>query len=107
MLLLALTLPLRAQQSGEDIVVDYNNPKKYIVGGVKVEGTQYFSQEQILQNVALQKGMEVTVPSEDLSAIVQRLWMQRYFDMNPFHISTIRKGSLYRQYTIHQFHQEL
>ena len=62
MLLLALTLPLRAQQSGEDIVVDYNNPKKYIVGGVKVEGTQYFSQEQILQNVALQKGMEVTVP---------------------------------------------
>ena len=80
MLLLALTLPLRAQQSGEDIVVDYNNPKKYIVGGVKVEGTQYFSQEQILQNVALQKGMEVTVPSEDLSAIVQRLWMQRYFE---------------------------
>ena len=40
MLLLALTLPLRAQQSGEDIVVDYNNPKKYIVGGVKVEGTK-------------------------------------------------------------------
>ena len=80
MLLLALTLPLRAQQSGEDIVVDYNNPKKYIVGGVKVEGTKYFSQDQILQIAALQKGMEVTVPSEAMSGIVQRLWMQRYFE---------------------------
>ena len=80
MLLLALTLPLRAQQSGEDIVVDYNNPKKYIVGGVKVEGTKYFSQDQILQIAALQKGMEVTVPSEAMSGIVQRLWLQRYFE---------------------------
>ena len=80
MLLLVMALPLRAQQSGEDIVVDYNNPKKYIVGGVKVEGTKYFSQEQILQIAALQKGMEVTVPSEAMSGIVQRLWMQRYFE---------------------------
>ena len=80
MLLLALTLPLRAQQAGEDIIVDYNNPKKYVVGGVKVEGIQYFSQEQILQIAALQKGMEVTVPGDAMSGIVQRLWMQRYFE---------------------------
>ena len=80
MFLLVLTFPLKAQQTGEDVVVDYNNPKKYIVGGVKVEGTKYFSQEQILQIAALQKGMEVTVPGEAMSGIVQRLWMQRYFE---------------------------
>ena len=78
--LLAMSCPLWAQQSGNDIVVDYNNPKKYIVGGVKVEGNQYFSPDQILQIAALQKGMEVTVPSEGLSNIVNRLWLQRYFE---------------------------
>ena len=80
LLALVLTLPAWAQQAGKDVVVDYNNPKKYIVGGVKVEGNSYFSPEQILQITGLQKGMEVTVPSEELSSIVNRLWMQRYFE---------------------------
>ena len=69
-----------AQQSGSDVMVDYNNPKKYIVGGVKLEGNEHFSQEQILQLAGLQKGMEVTVPSEDVTNIVKRLWGQRFFD---------------------------
>ena len=68
-----------AQQKG-GIEVDYNNPKKYIVGGVSIEGNQYFSSEQILQNTGLQKGMEVTVPSQELSSVVNRLWHQRFFE---------------------------
>ena len=79
-LLVLLTLPSRAQHSGEDIIVDYNKPQKYIVGGIKVKGNSYFSQDQILQNAGLQKGMEVTVPSEEMSSIVNRLWVQRYFE---------------------------
>ena len=75
-----LTLPSWAQQSGKDVVVDYNNPKKYIVGGVHVEGNEYLAPEQILQISGLQKGMEVTVPSEQMSSIVHRLWMQKYFE---------------------------
>ena len=80
MLALALSMPLWAQTSGKDVVVDYNNPKKYIVGGVKVEGNTYYSSDQILQVAGLRKDMEVTVPSEDLSSIVNRLWLQRYFE---------------------------
>ena len=75
--LLALSaLPAMAQ----GVEVDYNNPKKYVVGGVRVEGNNYFSPEQILQISGLQKDMEVTVPGEELSSIVNRLWLQRYFE---------------------------
>ena len=79
---LALLLPFAgwAQQKGGDVVVDYNNPKKYIVGGVSVEGNSYFSPQQIIQVTGLQKGMEVTVPSETFSSIVNRIWMQRFFE---------------------------
>ena len=48
-LLMMLSLTLRAQQSGSDIVVDYNKPQKFVVGGVRVDGNNYFSQEQIVQ----------------------------------------------------------
>ena len=79
-LLLAISCPLWAQQSGSSVEVDYNNPKKYVVGGVRLEGNQYLSADQILQVASLQKGMEVTVPSEEMSNIVTRLWLQRYFE---------------------------
>ena len=79
-LLLALSSPLWAQQSGADVSVDYNNPKKYIVGGVRLEGNEHFSPEQVLQLSSLQEGMEVTVPSEEMTNIVRRLWAQRFFD---------------------------
>ena len=79
-LLMLVGVTVFAQQKGNGIEVDYNNPKKYIVGGVSIEGNQYFSSEQILQNTGLQKGMEVTVPSEALSSVVNRLWHQRFFE---------------------------
>ena len=79
-LLMMTSFPLWAQQSGSSVEIDYNNPKKYIVGGVTLEGNEYLSSEQVLQVVALQEGMEVTVPSEDLSNVLSRLWAQRYFE---------------------------
>ena len=80
MLALALSVPTWAQMAGSDVVVDYNNPKKYIVGGVVVDGNSYYSSEQILQVAGLHKGLEITVPSEELSSVVTRLWAQRYFE---------------------------
>lgn len=81
--LLLLSFPgiaMHAQQKGDGVTIDYNNPKKYIVGGVRVEGNRYFSQDQIIQITGLQKGLEVTIPGDDISSIVNRLWMQRYFE---------------------------
>ena len=77
MFLLLLPLAGRAQNR---VVVDYNNPRKYIVGGVKVEGNNHFSPEQIIQVTGLREGMEVEVPSEAFSSIVDRLWLQRFFE---------------------------
>jgi len=78
-LLLAGTT-LQAQNTRSSIEVDYSHPKKYIVGGVSVEGNQYFSEHQILQLTGLQNGQEVTVPGEEITSIVQRLVAQRYFE---------------------------
>ena len=79
-LLLALSCPLWAQQADGGVEVDYNNPKKYVVGGVSLEGNQYLSRDQILQVSGLREGMEVTVPGEDISNVITRLWHQRYFE---------------------------
>lgn len=68
------------QTERNSIEIDYENAKKYVLGGVSVEGNTYFSSEQIIQQTGLVKGMEITVPGEDISNIVNRLWAQRYFE---------------------------
>ena len=69
---------VRAQDIG--IEVDYNHPQKYSIAGIKVEGNTYFSDQQIISQTGLRQGMEVTVPGEDLSNVVRRLWLQRFFE---------------------------
>ena len=64
-------------QSGSGVEVDYNAPKSYILGGVKVEGNTYFSEQQILSLTGLRKGKQITIPGEDVTAVVKRLWQQR------------------------------
>jgi len=50
------------------------------VGGVGIEGNQYFNEHQILQQVGMQKGQTITVPGEDVTGVVKRLVAQRYFE---------------------------
>ena len=73
-------LPLAAQEAGKGLTVDYNNPRKYVVGGISVEGNKYINADQILKISGLQPGFEVTVPGEEFSAVVTRLWLQKYFE---------------------------
>ena len=53
--LMIAAAPVWAQQVGGDVMVDYNSPKKYIVGGVSVEGTNHVSKDQIIQISGLLK----------------------------------------------------
>ena len=72
--------PVVASAAGTVPVISYSSPKEYIVGGIECEGARNFSKEQIIQLTGLRKGMKVTVPGDDISNIIKRLWMQKYFE---------------------------
>ncbi|MBR6933462.1 MAG: hypothetical protein IKH49_09195, partial [Bacteroidales bacterium] len=80
MLLSLVSLSGFAQTGRSGIEIDYTNPKKYTVAGVDVEGNTYFGSQQIVNLTGLQKGMEVTIPSDEMSSIVDRVWAQRFFE---------------------------
>lgn len=86
--LLALLSPLSLySQAGQ--TVDYNNPRKYIIGGVQVSGIKYLSKEQIISLTGLREGDEVTVPGEVFSDMVKRLMMQRYLSSVGVYIDSV------------------
>lgn len=78
--LTALGFPANGQEVADPVEIDYSNPKDFYIGGISVDGNNFYSDQQIISLTGLQKGMRVTIPSEDLSSVVNRLWLQRYFE---------------------------
>lgn len=81
-----------AQQNQSSLVVDYMHPRKYIVGGIKVEGIKYLGEQQIIALTGLREGMEVTIPGEQMTSIVQRIWGQRHFSDVSLNIDSLSSG---------------
>ena len=94
-----LGITLRAQSSVE---IDYSHPRKLTVGGVGVEGNQYFSENQILQLTGLKKGMEITVPGDDVTGIVRRLVAQKYFEDVAVRIDSVKADSAWVKVVIRE-----
>ena len=94
-----LGITLRAQSSVE---IDYAHPRKYTVGGVGVEGNQYFSENQILQLSGLREGMEITVPGDDVTGIVRRLVAQKYFEDVAVRIDSVKSDSAWVKVVIRE-----
>ena len=79
--LLLMLAPFAAKaQEREDITADYNNPRQYVVAGITVDGNTTYNDQQIISASGLFTGVTVTVPGDDISQVVNRLWLQRYFE---------------------------
>ena len=83
LLFLAVSFPALAQEpesASKPVEVDYDQPRSYVIGGISVSGNTHFGEQQIISLTGLQTGMKVTVPSDEISSVVTRLWAQRYFE---------------------------
>ncbi|MBR1706067.1 MAG: outer membrane protein assembly factor BamA [Bacteroidales bacterium] len=90
---LAMTGTALYGQSGRGAIeIDYGAPQKYIVGGVGVEGNHYYGENQVIQLTGLQRGMELTVPGDDVSNIVKRLVAQKRFEDVAFVVDSLSAG---------------
>lgn len=100
LLLLVLLSPLGAfaqeqNQQKTNVVIDYNTPREYIIGGLEVSGIQYLGKDQILSLTGLSVGDKITLPGEDISSIIKRIYMQRYFSDVSVYIDSLVKDTAY------------
>lgn len=75
--------------SVQNVDVDYNAPQKYVVGGIEINGIKYLGRDQLLSVLGLHEGDQVTVPSEELSAAIKRIWLQGAVSDIGFYIDSL------------------
>lgn len=78
--LLISSFSLSAQVTDKNPVqIDYSNPRECVISGLTVSGVNYLNSDQILSLTGLAIGDTISIPGEELTSIVKRLFMQRFF----------------------------
>ena len=60
-------------------VIDYANPKEYVIGGITVSGTKYLDKKVLILLSGLTVGDKIQVPGEKISKAIESLWKQKLF----------------------------
>jgi len=64
---------------GEGITIDYNAPKEYEIGPIRVEGADNFDHQAIKLLAGLRQGTKITLPGEKFSTAIKNLWSEGIF----------------------------
>jgi len=75
--------------------ITYNKGKKYILGDVTVSGNSSFSEQTIVTYSGLSKGKEMTIPGEDISNAIKKLWNSKLFSDIEIYITKIEDNVAY------------
>jgi outer membrane protein insertion porin family len=65
---------------GELNVMDYNRPVEYQIGGIEVTGVEYLDKNVLIMLSGLTVGEAITVPGEDVTGALKKLWEQGLFE---------------------------
>ena len=58
---------------------DYSKPKKYEIAGISVSGVQYLDDNVLIMLSGLQVGDIISIPGEQVSNAIKKLWKQGFF----------------------------
>ncbi|MEY2868199.1 MAG: hypothetical protein RIR01_623, partial [Bacteroidota bacterium] len=75
--------------------VPFDQGKKYILAKVELTKKLSFNDQTVVTFAGLQKGQEITVPGEEISAAIKKLGKLGLFDEIAFYINHINNDSIY------------
>lgn len=69
-------LPRLKRTVSEEALVDYTNPKDYIIGGITVSGAKFLDPNTLISVSGLNVNDEIKIPGERISSAIKRLMDQ-------------------------------
>ena len=77
--------------------VTYNKGEKYILGDISVSGNSSFNDQTIVTYSGLSKGKEITIPGEDISNAIKKLWNSKLFNNIEIYVTKTERNVAYLQ----------
>jgi len=95
--------PVHAQiSSGDNMNIDYANPKEYIISGITVTGVKYLDNNVLIMLSGLTIGDKVRIPGDKITQAIKKLWDQGLFEDVKISISQIVDNQLYLNFYLRE-----
>jgi outer membrane protein insertion porin family len=87
---------------GEGIIVDYTRPVEYEIAGITVTGAEYLDKSVLVMLAGLNVGEKVTIPGEEISKAIKKLWDQGLFEDIGIYITDIQGENVFLELRIQE-----
>ncbi|PCJ65213.1 MAG: outer membrane protein assembly factor BamA [Bacteroidetes bacterium] len=78
-LLICNLVSLGQVDSINTIIIDYENPQKFEIGGLTISGNNFTDSKIILLMSGLSVGQTITIPGDETRIAIDRMWKQKLF----------------------------
>lgn len=98
LILLLFSVMAQAQVASTDSTnfsISYSTPQKYTIGGINVLGIRYLDADVLIQISDLSVGEEITVPGEEITNAIKKLWGHQLFSDVKIEASKIVGDKIY------------
>ncbi|MGM0503371.1 MAG: outer membrane protein assembly factor BamA [Bacteroidota bacterium] len=75
-------------------IANYENPEEYIIKEISVAGIKYLDKNILVNLSGLNVGQEITVPGDDITDAIQKLWTQGLFSDVKISITDVVRDSI-------------
>ncbi len=80
---------------GESQVLDYSRPVDYLIGGIEVTGVEYLDKGVLVMLSGLSVGEMISVPGEDVTNALKKLWDQGLFEDVGIYANEIKGNNIF------------
>ena len=80
--------------SGFSQTSDFVKGKSYVIDTIKVKGLKSFNAQTVISYSGLRKGQEISVPGEEVSEIINKLWNLELFSDINFYVTRAEGKSI-------------
>ena len=94
LLFLIFTTAISAQDTS------YEDGERYILGGLEVTGLQSYNEQTVKTYTGLRIGQPITVPGDEISAVINKLWGLELFTDISFYITNIEGENVFLELNI-------
>ena len=82
--------------------ISYENGKKYILAGLEVTGLQSYNEQTVKTYTGLRVGQPITLPGDEISAVITKLWGLELFSDIAFYITKIEGENVFLELSIQE-----
>ena len=82
--------------------LSYQNGRKYILGGLEVTGLQSYNEQTVKTYTGLREGQPITVPGDEISKVINKLWSLELFTDVEFYYTGVRNDSIFLELHIQE-----